>query len=483
MRKTAEKLKTIIIVFLVLSMLFLWVKNMQLYFPRNTTENSALLTPDFWIFNDSTEEHSEIIADSSYFSPVSVTLISNRLAYTSATNEDLTKVLWDNYKSLVKEVFSNSYTCQKSTSENWETALKNDDFILINFPFSVPYMTLCAFENKTAGFAQGELCSVKTLLLHSDENNTVSALSTDDSGNVFSFTPSDSASSLIYDFNSNNLTAYTVNKGFISSTLAINEKSPAASVLPPHHAILTQAPNLDSLKISNPISELFVSEYSDNITNLALISNPTLISLLENFNINPSTVGVYTDAAARLIFINADTRLVIDRKGAIEYAVSRESDAQVLTSELLESERSQFSSFEQITAVTHFLNLFRGTFIGNGADLLLNGINYNNGKTEYTFKYYKNLCEVSCENVDSEIKLVFDSKGLLEARIVPLIITDTQTDVTYDNHVSTGISEMTALVLSSLDKDTLRDFSPVYFCTEYDRTVMPIWAAITAERE
>ena len=482
MRKTVEKLKTLIIVFLVLSMLFLWVKNMQLYFPRNTAENSSLLASDFWIFNDSTEEHSEVIADSSYFSPVSVTLITNRVAYTSATNKNLTKVLWDNYKSLVKEVFSNSYTCQKATLNDWENALKNDDFILINFPFSIPYMTLCAFENKTVGFAGGELCSIKTLLLHSDENNTVSAMSTDADGNVFSFTPSDLASSLIYDFNSNNLTAYTVNKGFISSTLAINEKSDAASGLPPHHAILTQAPNLKSLKISNPISDLFVSEYSDNITNLALISNPTVISLLENFNINPSTVGVYTDAAARLIFINADTRLVVDRKGAIEYAVSRESNAQVLTSELLESERSQFSSFEQITAVTHFLNLFKGTFIGNDADLLLNGIQHSNGKTEYTFKYYKNLCEISCENVDAEIKLVFDSTGLLEARIVPLIITDEQNSGSYDNYVSTGISEMTALVLSSLEKDNLHDFSPVYICTAYDRAVVPVWASVV-ERE
>lgn len=482
MKRTAENIKTVIIAFLVFFMLFLWAKNMQLYFPRNTSENSAALDSDFWIFNESTEKHTEIIADSSYFSPTSITLVTNSVAHSSATNKTLTSVLWDNYKSLVKEVFSNSYVCSSASVLEWQAALTGDNFILIDFPSALPYITVCALENKTSSFADGELCSVKTLLLYSDSGNTVSAMSIDEKGNVYSFNPRDAASSLIYDFNSNNLTAYTVNKGFLSSILAVNEKSETADILPPHHVILTQAPLLAPLEIVNPISELFDSEYSDNITNLALISNPTVISLLENFNINPSTVGVYTDAAARLIFINSDTRLVIDRKGAIDYAVSRESDAQVLTSVLLESERSQFSSFEQITAATRFLNLFKGTFIGNDAELLLCGINYNNGKTEYIFKYYKNLCEISCENFEAEIRLVFDSTGLLEARIVPLIITPSQTIPNVSNFLTTNIPETTALVLSSIKQNSLQDFRPVYYFNTYDITAVPVWASVT-ERE
>ncbi len=479
MKRTAESIKTAIIAFLVFFMLFLWAKNMQLYFPRSTSENSAVLDSEFWIFNESSEKHTEVIADSTYFSPTSITLVTNGKAHTSATNKTLTSVLWDNYKALVTEVFSKSYVCAPANASDWQKALTEDDFILIDFPAELPYITVCALENKTSGFADGELCSVKTLLLYSDNYNTVSAISTDDNGKVYSFVPQDAASSLIYDFNSNNLTAYTVNKGFLSSTLAINEKNEASSLLPPHHVILTEAPSLAPLKITNPISELFDSEYSDNITNLALISNPTITSLLDIFNINPSTVGVYTDAAARLIFINSDTRLVIDRKGAIDYAVSRESDAQVLTSSLLESERTQFSSFEQITAATRFLNLFKGAFIENDSSLLLCGINYNNGKTEYVFKYYKNLCEVSCEGFEAEVRLVFNSTGLIEARIVPLIFAESQTTPSSDNFLTTDIPETTALVLSSIKQSLLQDFRPVYYCTSYDITAVPLWASVT----
>lgn len=476
MNKTFEGIKTVIIAFLVFFMLFLWAKNMQLYFPRTNSENSAVLDSEFWIFNESTEAHTEIMADSSYFSPTSITLVSNGKSYTSATNEKLTSILWDNYKSLVKEVFSSSYVCSLASVAELENALAYDDFILIDFPSDLPYITVCALENKTSGFAEGELCSVKTLLLYSDADNTVSAVSTDRNGNVYSFSPQDS--SLIYDFNSNNLTAYTVNKGFLSSTIAINEKNETASILPVHHVILTEAPSLSQLEIANPISELFDSEYSDNITNLALISNPTIISLLEAFNINPSTAGVYTDAAARLIFINSDARLVIDRNGSLDYAVSRESDAQILTSALLESERSQFSSFEQITAATRFLNLFKGTFIGNDARLLLSSINYNSGKTEYVFKYHKNLCEISSESFDPAVQLVFDGAGLVEARIVPLIVKESHTIQSADNLLTTDIPETTALVLSSINQESFQDFRPIYFCTTNDTTAIPVWASI-----
>ena len=479
MKRTAEHVKTVIIVILVFSMLFLWVKNMQLYFPRSTSENYTALNSDFWIFNESTGEHTEITADSSYFSPVSITLVADGQAHTSSTNKNLTSVLWESYKVLVKEVFSSSYVCTATSEADWLNALSQNDFILIDFPSAIPYMTICALENKVSTFAKGDLCSIKTLLLYSDSSNTVSAISIDSSGNVYSFIPQDTASSLIYDFNSNNLTAYTVNKGFISSTLAINQKSEIASLLPPHHVILTEAPSLSLLEITNPISELFVGNYSDNMTNLALISNPTIITLLEAFNINPSTVGVYTDAAARLIFINSDTRLVIDRKGAIDYAVSRESDAQIMTSDLLESERSQFSSFEQITAATCFLNLFKGSFIGKDTDLLLREINYDNGKTEYIFKYYMNLCEISYEDFNAEVRLTFDSAGLIEARIVPLVITSAESSLIQNNLLTTDIPEATALVLYTLGQNSLQDFRPIYLCSSYNNVAAPVWASVT----
>ena len=116
-----EAVKTVIIALLIFTMLFLWTKNMQLHFPKNTSrDNVVFLESDFWIFTDSTNAPSKTVADAEYFSPIGITLVANSTPYTSHTNKELTRVLWQNELSLVKEVFSSSYTCKKDTWETWE---------------------------------------------------------------------------------------------------------------------------------------------------------------------------------------------------------------------------------------------------------------------------------------------------------------------------------------------------------------------------
>ncbi len=481
MKRLAESLKTLIIALLVFSMLFLWGKNMQLRFPTDdrAPDSSPTLGADFWIFTDSTTPHSEITVDKSYFSPLSVTLITDGVARTSATNGELTSRLWNGIDELVLEVFSGSYECSASTFDEWNTVLGKTDFILVDFPSSIPYMTICALENKTSGFSSGELCSIKTLALYPDENNVLSALSIDSENKVHAFRPTKEESAMIYDFNSNNLTAYTVNKGFISSILA---KNGGYSNLPPHHTVLTSAPTLPAISLYNPISALFYeASYTDGVTNSSLMSNPTVTGLLGIFEINPATVGVYTDASARLVFINSDTRLVIDPKGVIEYAISRDSTPQILTSTLLESDRTQFSSFEQVNATTHFLNLLKGVFIGSETDLILDTISHKNGKTEYTFSYFHELCRISYAHSDVCVKLVFDSLGLVEASITPLSVSTSEKVTNLPHSVVAGIPESIAIALTSTDKDGLPidDFRPVYICEAYNTPTMPVWATVT----
>lgn len=487
MRKFIEPTKTLVIAVLVFLMLVLWTRNMQLRFSGNISseQSSPPLDSSFWIFNSS-DTHSEITTDTRYFSPLSITLVANRTAYTTATNKPLTDTIRQGVQVLVREVFSSSYICEETSYEAWERVLLSDDFIMISYPSALPYMTLCAFEGKTSEFCTGELCAVKELILYPDENSVVCALGIDGENNVFSFKSTlDAASSMIYDFNSNNLTAYTVNKGFIPAKFSIYENGSSDIKLPAHHVKLLSKTNLEDIKIENAISQLFNSANSgNNITNHTLISNNKVASLLELFNINPTTVGVYTDASLRLVFINSDTRLAISPKGVIEYAASKESDAQILTSDLLKSERAMFSSFEQLSAATEFLNLLNGDFIGKDTELILERIAYSDSKTEYTFAYYNNLCRLNGGDYD-EIKLVFDSKGLTEASIVPLTVASDSTGTAQTQSLKADIPEGYALSLSNPSTDTLlqlRDFRPVYVYSEYSMPICPIWAAVT-ERE
>ena len=481
MKRLAEQIKTLIIALLVFSMLFLWGKNMQLRFPsgNQAVESHPVLDSDFWIFTDSTTPHTDITVDKKYFSPIAITLITNSVARTSATNSTLTSRLWSGIDELVLEVFSSAYECKGSGLNEWNEVLLKSDFILVDFPSSLPYMTLCALENKTSEFASGELCSIKTLALYPDENNVLSALSIDSEQNVYAFRPIKDASAMIYDFNSNNLTAYTVNKGFIPSTLAINTSFEA---LPKHHAVMTSAPTLETITVSNPIASLFYEpSYADGMSNSSLISHPTVTGLLDVFEINPATVGVYTDASARLVFINSDTRLVIDPSGSVEYAISRDGTPQILTSSLLESDRTQFSSFEQVNAATHFLNLLKGTFIGEKTELILDTVSRTSGKTEYVFSYFNQLCRISCTQSEASVRLVFDDMGLVEATITPLSVS-LSTESTNDRHsVVASVTESVAIILSSIDKAGLPidDFRPVYICETYDTPTPPVWATVT----
>ncbi len=481
MIKFIESAKTVIIAILIFTMLFLWTKNMQLHFPKNNSrDNVVFLESDFWIFTDSTNAHSETVADAEYFSPIGITLVANSIPYSSHTNKELTRVLWQNELSLVKEVFSSSYTCKKDTLETWENALFSESLILIDFADALPYTTICEFDNKTSNFANGELCTVKNLILFPDKNDVVSALVLNDKNEVFSFTSNlDPASSLIYDFNSNNLTAYTVNKGLVETSFNLSK----TQNVPAHHKILKTPLALPNIKVENTITSLFDKFYSsERVNNLTIVSDEAITELLTIFEINPSTVGVYTDANSKLIFINSNTRLAIGSKGTIEYAVSTQSDVQISISSLLESERTQFSSFEYLASATKFLNMFKGSFIGDNTDIMLEKIEYENGNTTFYFSYYKNLCKVSTPDNLDHIKLVFNSSGLIKADIIPLVISETQDPPTQNpNVIKADIAESLALSLAKSDIP-FDDFRPVYVYAQNNSCVEPIWATIAKRK-
>lgn len=479
MGKYTEKAKSTLIIFLVLLMLYLWAKNMQLRF-SSEDDDTQILDSNLWIFTEKTNSHTQYTANDEYFSPLSVTLVADGSAYTTETNEKLTEKIWENIKFLAKEVFSDTYVCSKATAEKWESALKESDYILVEFTEALPYLTICAFDNRPDEFCSGELCTVKKLLLFSEDANTVSALAKDGEENYFYFSAATSPSAaMIYDFNSNNITAYTVNKDFFDAQINTDQK---ISSLLPNDCVLTDEPaRLNSVSVHNTVINLLRDiQLVQGRNAYSPVSDSELTKLLEKFDINPSTVGVYTDAEATLVFVNSNSRLTVSQNGVVEYALSQGTEAQITLSNLLESERTQFSSFEQVAAATAFLDKFKEDFIGEDTRLLLCGIRREGNQTVYTFGYYENLCRIVGENENYEISLTFDDRGLTAVSMVLIETEYADSSEEYaDTLIKSDISKLLAVSLLKGDSfsDT-KDFLLVYTVKDYGLPTSASWISV-----
>ena len=263
MRKAGELLKSIILVLSGISMLILWTGYIYLQFDR-TSENKATLQRTFWAFTDSTKAPSEITPDSTFFSPRSVSLILSGKGYSSAYNTELTKTLYDSASPVIIEIFSSSYQCIRVENDQWIKALAEEDAILIEYSSQLPYTTIAQFFKKSDEYCMGELCYVEKLLLFSKDSNTPSAVAINQKGEVYSFTKRSSDTSFVYDFNSNNLAAYTINKGFIPFEFNLTaENKKRFEHLPYEYKLLESAPSLSPVTVSNPLMNVLKNVFEE----------------------------------------------------------------------------------------------------------------------------------------------------------------------------------------------------------------------------
>ena len=158
MRRFFETLKTLIAIFLGISMLALWTSYIYLQFDREN-DDTVELDRNFWIFTDTTRAPSETTADERFFTPKAVSLVLSGNGYTSAFNSELAKTLYTNFKPLLREVFSSTYVCAKATESEWEKALEADDLVLIEYPSSLPYTTIAYFLQKADSVSLSQIGS------------------------------------------------------------------------------------------------------------------------------------------------------------------------------------------------------------------------------------------------------------------------------------------------------------------------------------
>ena len=463
----------LILVILAVLMLFLWVTYISIRFDVN--KKSSKLDKEYWIFSGLSSTSTDTVADEYFFSPLSVSLVLSGEGYTSEYNEELTNILYDSHKPLIQEILSPSYICAPASNEAWSNALNLNDFVLIEYPSAFPYTVISLFAEGSNSFPQGEVAKIKSLILFSDENENLSALSKDDEGNIFSYLPLDTHTpSLIYDFNSNNLAAYTVNKGFIGFTFNFKaSESLKNENLPDEYKMLSASPKLGAVSIDFPLqSALEDLEGFKDSSYPEFASHPVLLSIFNIFEINPSIVGYYSDPVSGHYFVGQTMMLSIDTTGVLEYSATDKGSAPVTVANLLSSERTDFSVSELITAATVFLGRLPDSVIGEGATPILDKVSYSQDKDEFTlnFSYYHNLCRILKNQEQAQLTMTFSNNALINARFTPVTLTSTTTKIPENEYASISLPPYAVSKLL----DSNGEFSLVYSVTE-DRSVLPVW--------
>ena len=478
MKRLIELLKTLIAVCLGISMLALWTSYIYIQFDRSG-ENTAELDRSFWIFNDTARTPSEITADDSFFTPTSVSIILSGKGYTSAYNTELTQTLYTNAKPLLLEIFSSPYICTKSDKSDWEKALEAEDAIFIEYASPIPYTTIAYFLQKSDEFCEGDLCYVKKLLLFSDSANAPSALSIDGDGNVYSFSWNENeAPSLIYDFNSNNLAAYTVNEGFIP--FEFNKKSDEEKSfknLDAEYKLLLSAPNLPPIKVENPLQSTLNAAFGETENSyFELVEKQELSVILDAFDINPNIVGYYSDTNLGLIFVGEDMRLVISPTGTVTYTLINKEAVSITTASLLNTAKTDFTSDEILAAATSFLAKLPKHVLGGDATPILENISYSssNSEMQFTFGYYYELAGVVSDLKDKAAVMTFNENGLVKVTLKSMSITEEVEGGVYEeDYMKTDIIPSVVAQMADEKAGTLE---PIYTFKAYGETIIPLWA-------
>ena len=469
-----KKLTTVLLFVLVSFMLTLWISYIALRFDSEIL-NETVLERDFWIFSEQNEYRTQTVADDYFFSPLSVSLILSSKGYTSAYNSHLTHILWKDSVVLFNEILSDSYICSKTDTYEWEKALKKEDAIFIEYPASLPYTAIALFSEKTDSFTKSEVCNIKSVIFFNDNSGTLSALSKDSEGNIYSYSYSGSDSpSIVYDFNSNNLAAYTVNKGFIPFEFNINAKDNTRNEsLPPEYKLLSSSPALSSITVSSPLKETVSKALDRNTTNaLEIATEPEVLQFFDAFEINPNIVGFYSNHISGLFFVDEDTILEISPSGRVYYSVTDTDYTPITVSSLLNSENTSFSSNQLLTAATVFLSRFDNSFIGREAVPVFDSMTYSKDKDTFTFNfsYYYELAEVLNNGKKIGITLTFNSLGLISADIETLSVLKSDSVASSENYLDMSLTPN--IVLKMLTSDS--SFAPVYNYTS-NSIVLPYW--------
>lgn len=477
MKRIIEITKNILLVFLSVTMLALWIAYIALNFDSSNDTVNSELESTFWVYSSNETAPSDTIADENFFSPSSVSIILSGKGYTSAFDEKLTDTLYSNCKTLIKEIFSQSYTCAKSDYSHWQDALSCEDAILVEYPYALPYNIIALFAQKTDAYCTGEICYIQKIIFYSDESNFLTALALDSNSNVFSFIWSNpEASSFIYDFNSNNLAAYTVNEGFTEFKFNFSNNAKSFENLPSEYKLLSVAPDLPTISVLNPLSDALDAVFGEEDKSyLEIVSQKELSVLLDAFEINPNIVGYYSSQSTGLTFIGEEMRLSISPSGKISYETINKNSTPITTASLLNTARTDFTLSQILSSATSFISRFSEELLGGDAQAILSGISYISDTNEFvfSFSYHYSLAQIAGK-AKTPITLRFNSTGLTSATILPLSIYKYSGDIDVDDSFLTA--DIVPSVAARLSSSEDLSLSPIYVFDEYAQPIIPLWA-------
>jgi hypothetical protein len=192
--------------------------------------------------------------------------------------------------------------------------------------------------------------------------------------------------SIVYDFNSNNIVAYTVNKGFIEFVFNQNSKN-VNEKLPFDYKITKETFSLPTIIAQNYLKDALTDDVINSNAYFDIIQHDEIAEIINVFNINPHVMGYYADKSSGVVFIGEDVSLSISSKGEVEYYVSDADAVKITISELINSPRNTFSTGEVLTALTSFLDKFSEFFFNGSNELILKDMSYSKETALFTFEF------------------------------------------------------------------------------------------------
>ncbi len=499
-QKFIERLKSAILIFLFLSMLFLLFSYIDIKIKKRGTYDSKELPEEYlWVFSGG-DKAEAMSADQNMLLPRSVMLMIDYSGFAAVGNNQLISTLYNGLSAPLESVFSDSYICRTASHDDWQNVLQLKDFVMIDYGRPVLYPVISLFFGKSSNeMCSGDIEYIEKLILFSDTFGSLKAISKNHNGTYSAFAPAKQSEELArYDFNSHNLAAYTVNTGFVKFSFNSSFELQKTGVnLPADYPIYEKNLVLKNIEVSNPLSFLENTAFLNSTENI-IPKEESFTNLLSTFNVNPNISGVYSDGSSKLIFVNEYMRLETSADGNVVYTASDSSNDEraINIKNLIGVSKSRYNFDETVTAATSFISsLFRALNIQCIPSLYTLSSDGDMLCAEFYYLYEGTKVVSSVFEKEYAARLIFDVNKLIKADINLINITEPDIEYTFPAEVLTvnsNIIQKAALdlylskfpptienpVLPVDNIITLSDFTPVYFVSK-DGIYSAEWTAIS----
>ncbi|MBQ9921152.1 MAG: hypothetical protein IJO52_03130 [Clostridia bacterium] len=475
--KTAESVKLALIVILFCSMLFLFYRyteeKMRSVGGFAIGGEQVFPADKQWIFTGDTYRASLAEAESPYIFPSSIAFRSNNITFSVSGQKNQLVTVYNDLTGYVSEILSPSYSAEKVPYNDYISAIKQSEYILISYAYDFSAYILRIYCDRTAtdGFYNGDICKIKKILLVEGENDKLCAYTVDSDNNAMYFSPTEKHISSASDYSVAKAIpiAYTESKMLVASSMSFESEffsKPECGMA--SDIVFTPDMQFYETGIINPVE--FVGSFSKEEE---ILKNDKILSVLKSFHVNTGLVRYYTDNNV-IYFVDRNAELEISSKGKIVY---NGENGGLALSKILNNSAVEFSFADKLTAAVALMNSISRDIICGSGGLMLSYISYNDTEDVLTFEFTYTFDTIPFSSID-KISVEIGKDSVIHASI------PTYNFYRYSTRKIPLISPEISYVITNVPQNVfIGDYRPEYVLSEKGNTASVAWVAVTNNSE